>query len=84
MDGGAWWAPVLGVAKSQTRLSDYCFHVHQESNLRFLQRECGLFFKMYLFSYSDFFWLWWVFVAARGLSVVEVSGGCSSLLCMVF
>ena len=23
MDGGAWWATVHGVAKSQTRLSDY-------------------------------------------------------------
>ena len=22
-DGGAWWAPVHGVAKSQTRLSDF-------------------------------------------------------------
>ena len=30
MDGGAWWAAVLGVAKSQTRLSDFTFtfHVH--------------------------------------------------------
>ena len=25
MDGGAWWAPVHGVAKSQTRLSDFTF-----------------------------------------------------------
>ena len=23
MDGGAWWAAVHGVAKSQTRLSDF-------------------------------------------------------------
>ena len=23
MDGGAWWATVYGVAKSQTQLSDY-------------------------------------------------------------
>ena len=31
MDGGAWWAAVHGVARSQTRLSDFtftfCFHV---------------------------------------------------------
>ena len=28
MDRGAWWATVHGVAKSQTRLSDfYTFHV---------------------------------------------------------
>ena len=25
MDGGAWWAPVHGVAKSRTRLSDFTF-----------------------------------------------------------
>ena len=25
MDGGAWWAVVHGVAKSQTRLSDFTF-----------------------------------------------------------
>ena len=27
MDGGAWWATVQGVAKSQTRLSDFTFPV---------------------------------------------------------
>jgi len=28
MDGGAWWASVHGVAKSQTRLSDFTFTFH--------------------------------------------------------
>ena len=28
MDGGAWWAAVHGVAKSQTRLSDFTFTFH--------------------------------------------------------
>ena len=28
MDGGAWWAPVHGVAKSLTRLSDFTFTFH--------------------------------------------------------
>ena len=28
MDGGAWWAAVYGVTKSQTRLSDFTFHFH--------------------------------------------------------
>ena len=28
MDGGAWWATVHGVAKSQTRLSDFTFIFH--------------------------------------------------------
>ena len=27
-DGGAWWAAVHGVAKSQTRLSDFTFSFH--------------------------------------------------------
>ena len=34
MDGGAWWATVHGVAKSQTRLSnftiDMCKHYHNQ------------------------------------------------------
>ena len=28
MDGGAWWATVHGVAKSQTQLSDLTFTFH--------------------------------------------------------
>ena len=28
MDGGPWWATVHGVAKSQTRLSDFIFTSH--------------------------------------------------------
>ena len=28
MDGGAWWAPVHGVAKSWTRLRDFIFTFH--------------------------------------------------------
>ena len=28
MDGGAWWAAVRGVTKSQTRLSDFTFTFH--------------------------------------------------------
>ena len=28
MDGGAWWPAVHGVAKSQTRLSDFTFTFH--------------------------------------------------------
>ena len=28
MDGGAWWAAVHGVAKSQAQLSDFTFHFH--------------------------------------------------------
>ena len=28
MDGGAWWAALHGIAKSQTRLSDFPFTFH--------------------------------------------------------
>ena len=28
MDGGAWWAAVHGVARNQTRLSDFPFTFH--------------------------------------------------------
>ena len=28
MDGGAWWAAVHGVSKSQTQLSDFTFTLH--------------------------------------------------------
>ena len=28
MDGGAWWAAVLGVAKNRTRPSDFTFTLH--------------------------------------------------------
>ena len=28
MDGGAWWAAVHGVARSQTQLSDFSFTFH--------------------------------------------------------
>ena len=31
MDGGAWWATVHGVAKSQTGLSDFAFTFHFHS-----------------------------------------------------
>ena len=49
-----------------------------------------LFFKIdfiyfiYLFIYLFIYWLCWVFIAARGLSLVVVSGGYSSLRCVGF
>ena len=32
MDGGAWWAKVYGVAKSQTQLSDFTLTLSLHSN----------------------------------------------------
>ena len=31
MDGGAWWAAVYGVVKSQTQLSDFTFTFHSHA-----------------------------------------------------
>ena len=31
MDGGAWWATVHGITKSQTRLSDFTFTFHSHA-----------------------------------------------------
>ena len=40
--------------------------------------------RSFFFSCIFYFWLHWVFVAARGLSLVAVSRGYSSLPCMDF
>ena len=47
---------------------------------------CRVFFCFFknLFYLFIYFWLCWVFVAARGLSLVVVSGGYSSLRCAGF
>ena len=42
------------------------------------------FFNLFLFIYFIYCWLCWVFVAARGLSLVAVSEGHSSLQCVGF
>ena len=52
-------------------------------SLSFLDLFCFV-FLINLFIYFIYFWLRWVFVAACGLSLVVVSGGCSSLWCAGF
>ena len=42
------------------------------------------FFKYYLFYFIIYFWLHWVFAAARGLSLVAASRGYSLLQCAGF
>ena len=39
---------------------------------------------VFCFVFNLYFWLHWVFVAARRLSLVAAGGGCSSLRCMAF
>ena len=52
-----------------------------------MRRESALYilFLIYKFIYLfTYFWLRWVFAAARGLSLVAASGGSSSLRCVGF
>ena len=55
--------------------------IHKDGGTMVLKKESFFFFLINLFIY---FWLRWVFVAARGLSLVAASGGYSSLLCVGF
>ena len=41
MDGGAWWAAVHGVKKSQTQLSDFTFTFHFHA----LEKEMATYFS---------------------------------------
>ena len=43
MDGGAWWAGVHGVAKSQTRLSDFTFTFHFHALEKEMATHSGVF-----------------------------------------
>ena len=40
MDGGTWWATVNGVAKSQTRLNDFTFHLSLSDSLVGKESTC--------------------------------------------
>ena len=51
-----------------------------ESTRKYFKR-LNYFFK---FIYFIYFWLRWVFIAARGLSLVAASGSYSSLWCVGF
>ena len=57
-------------------------HCHDFTLLKnfFFFLETFFFFNFYLFIYI-YFWLCWVFVSVRGLSLVAVSGGHSSSRC---
>ena len=43
MDGGAWWAAVYGVAKSQTRLSNFTFTFHFHALEKEMATHCSVF-----------------------------------------
>ena len=57
------------------------------THTRFLKKsslERLFFFYKFIYLFIFYFWLCWVFVAARGLSLVAASGGHSSLRCAGF
>ena len=49
MDGGAWWAAVHGVAKSQTGLSDVTFTFHFHA----LEKEMATYFSVLAWRIPD-------------------------------
>ena len=53
------------------------FHYLHSDDVKFRISISDLFF----FFFNIYFWLCWVFVSVRGLSLVAASGGCSSLRC---
>ena len=42
LDGGAWWAAVHGIAKSQTRLNDFTFTFHSHALEREMATHSGV------------------------------------------
>ena len=42
MDGGAWWAAVHGVPKSQTQLSDFTFTFHFHALEKEMATHCSV------------------------------------------
>ena len=49
MDGGAWWAAVHGVVKSQTRLNDFTFTFHFHA----LEKEMATYSSVLAWGISD-------------------------------
>ena len=81
-DGGAWWAAVYGVVQSQTRLkrlsSSSSRHPRQIIESKYLRLWALAVLKAPSPKrFIIIFWLCWVFVVARGLSLVVVRGGFS-------
>ena len=55
MDGGAWWAAVYGVAKSQTRLSTQAKEISAQYSLEGLMLKPKLQYFGYLMQRADSF-----------------------------
>ena len=72
---------LLYLAKIQSHFQVYRSDTKNSTKFNYMCLYFTIFLPHSLFS---FFWLHWVSFAARGLSLVVVSGGYSSLRCMGF
>ena len=71
--------PIMFYVKYMTINMQILFYIEEERKLTNIDSGCpGVFSLIYLFIY---FWLRWVFVAVRRLSLVAMSRGYSSLQC---
>ena len=79
----------------EAQKNQFLFHLNKFSSLALAEhtkilffsakeRKVWEFFYFFIIFFTFYFWLRWVFVAARGLSVVAMSGGYSSLRCAGF
>ena len=59
MDGGAWWAAVHGVTRSQTQLSDFTFTFHFHA----LEKEMATHSSVLAWRKSKVGGAWWVAVS---------------------
>ena len=80
------WDGILDIPLPRPHRSDSSpSHVHSSSTIKLESNLfCFVFFLINLFILFIYFWLRWVFIAARGLSLVTASGGYSSLRCSGF
>ena len=67
-----------------TKMFFRSMYLHRRENKYDIIGFLLLFFFLKISLFIYLFWLCWVFVAARGLSLVAASGGYSSLLCAGF
>ena len=83
-DGCYWAAQVLTVLRTWQAFNKCCSCTNYSENLIFRYFQlCDFFFFLNKFIYL-YFWMHWVFVAARGLSLVSASRGYSSMQCASF
>ena len=80
MGGGAWWAAVHGVAKSQTRLSDFTFPFHFHA----LEKKMAAHSSVLAWRISETRGAWWAAVYGVAQSRIRLKQLSSSSSSQVF